>query len=380
MNPEENNPLSSSTGMSGMGNLGNTASMPGIGGLSMADSLASAQDNLTSAGLAAPSAQGVMGLDQLGASNPEAVMTPPAEDPLIPAAPVPGSIGSVTSVPASNVGTANPFAPVDSSTQSMQGGPVPVPEVAPQTPFNPFAPAASDQTTQNPVVPAIPSNPAVPVNNTQKAGGLNPAFQPAAPAAAKKSRGDKKSPHLLTILLGGLSALLAVALIIVIVLLIDAKNNPKIVYVPTTSNNEDTNDPLELLSCSREADFAYLVGSEFPISGLETLSVSYSRDSVKALSLNYNIIFGEGYDLNVARDNLVAGNAEFLGRLGANFNSDYAIDKDTLKAVIQSNDGATLSENDINTFLHPTGENLGMNSLNDVRSIYEGLGYNCSVE
>lgn len=65
--------------------------------LSMADSLASAADNLTSAGMAAKEPDtGSIGMDQIGASDPSATMELP-DEPLVPAAPVPGSIGSVTS-------------------------------------------------------------------------------------------------------------------------------------------------------------------------------------------------------------------------------------------------------------------------------------------
>lgn len=374
MNPEENNPLTSSTGMSGMGGTNNPAAMPGVGGLSMADSLASAQDNLTSAGLAAPSAQGVMGLDQLGASNPEAVMAPPMEEPLVPAAPVPGSIGSVTSMPASS---ANPFATADPMTQPSQGGPVPVPEVAPQAPFNPFAPTAAEPAAQNPAASAVPST-AAPAGNAPKAAGLNPAFQPAAPSATKKPKSGK-SLNLTTILLGALSAILAIALVIFIVLYINEKNNIKIAYVPTTSE-EDSNDTLEILTCSRESNFAYLVGSEYPINGLESFSASYSKDKVQALSAKYSIIFGEGYNINVARDNLVADQANLVSSLGSAFTADYAIDGDELTSTIRSNNGVTLTEDNINAFFHPNGENIGMNSLAEVRTLYEAIGYTCSVE
>lgn len=391
MNPEENNPLTSSTGMPGMGGMNNQAAMPGIGGLSMADSLASAQDNLTSAGLAAPSAQGVMGLDQLGASNPEAVMAPPMEEPLVPAAPVPGSIGSVTSVPAGNMNPINPFAPTEPmGAQPAQGGPVQVPDVAPQAPFNPFAPV--EPTSQNPAVTAAnsPMNPAAPnAQPSAPAGqpaaanapkpGINPAFQPAAPAHAKKTQGGKKPMNMTVILLAALSAVLAIALVVFIVLFVNAINNPKVVYVPTTSN-EDSNNSIEMLSCSKETDFAFLVGSEYPINGSESFSASYSKDQIKALSLKYDIIFGEGYDLNIARDNLAAGQVEFVNSLGNKFTADYTVDQDELIAEIKSANNAELTENEINAFLHSNGENLGNNSIEAIQTQYEALGFTCSIE
>ncbi len=105
MNPDGTNPSTNTgaTGGSGAGSVVPPAldfTSSDTTSLSMADSLASAADNLTSAGMAAKEPDsGSIGLGQIGASDPSASMERP-DEPLVPAAPVPGSLGSVTSGPA----------------------------------------------------------------------------------------------------------------------------------------------------------------------------------------------------------------------------------------------------------------------------------------
>lgn len=110
MNSDENNSFSGmdSNGYSGMNN-GAGIDMSGLSGLNgysdsgatMADSFAAAQDNLTAAGLASGAPSNAIGLDQIAETDPERRWSDTTEDnrPLEPAPPVPGSIGSVTSVP-----------------------------------------------------------------------------------------------------------------------------------------------------------------------------------------------------------------------------------------------------------------------------------------
>lgn len=105
MNPDDTNPTTN-TGATGGNNAGSVVppaldfTSSDTTSLSMADSLASAADNLTSAGMAAKEPDnGSIGMSEIGASDPSAQMERP-DEPLVPAAPVPGSIGSVTSGPA----------------------------------------------------------------------------------------------------------------------------------------------------------------------------------------------------------------------------------------------------------------------------------------
>lgn len=119
MNPDETNPTTN-TGATGGSNAGSVVP-PALDftssettSLSMADSLASAADNLTSAGMAAKEPDnGSIEMNEIGASNPSAQMERP-DEPLVPAAPVPGSIGSVTSGPA--------VATHDDATATSAGG------------------------------------------------------------------------------------------------------------------------------------------------------------------------------------------------------------------------------------------------------------------
>lgn len=138
MNPDETNPTTN-TGATGGSNAGSVVP-PALDftssettSLSMADSLASAADNLTSAGMAAKEPDnGSIEMNEIGASNPSAQMERP-DEPLVPAAPVPGSIGSVTSGPAvathddataASVGgatAAKPFGGTGSATSGFTG-------------------------------------------------------------------------------------------------------------------------------------------------------------------------------------------------------------------------------------------------------------------
>lgn len=82
------------SGLSGLNGYSDT-------GATMADTFAAAQDNLTAAGLASTTHSDAVGLDQIAESDPNRSWNKPSDSdkPLEPAAPVPGSIGSVTSVP-----------------------------------------------------------------------------------------------------------------------------------------------------------------------------------------------------------------------------------------------------------------------------------------
>lgn len=127
MNPDGTNP-STNTGAGATSDSGAGAVVPpaldftssDTTNLSMADSLASAADNLTSAGMAAKTPDnGSIGLGQIGASDPSATMERP-DEPLVPAAPVPGSLGSVTSGPA--VASSDNAAGFGASTDATMGG------------------------------------------------------------------------------------------------------------------------------------------------------------------------------------------------------------------------------------------------------------------
>lgn len=172
MNPEDNNPLSN-TGASGA-----SSSMPdpiqGLGGT---------PSNSTSSSTTGSSTTGSTDTSSAVPENPFASIK---EEPPVPAAPVPGSIGSVISVPpapsADSMGspfgttadspassTSSPFstAPSMSSAASEPtvSSPLPAPETSkpqPAAPYNPFAPSASTSTyagtTSTSASPAAPAS------------------------------------------------------------------------------------------------------------------------------------------------------------------------------------------------------------------------------
>ncbi len=343
MNPEDNN-LNPNPGIPGVGNepLNN-------GGLNMADGLASAQDNLTSAGLAASTGEGVMDLNQLGSTAPEAVMTSPVDEPLIPAAPVPGSIGSVTSVPPIDGG--QPGMMADSATTST-----PVAEPAP-APYNPFAQSAPAPTPE-------------PTNTSSMAP--NPTFQPAVPPKAKA----KVSP--LVLVLGLVSCILLITTIVFAVLFFNAKNNPKIVYVPQTGN-EEANARIEMLTCSREADFAGYAGVESPAMGTETMVASYTNNELRALSMDYAMRFADETAANTAQSAFAAEQADLFAAIDNAFAINYNVNGGNLDIEVLSGRD-TFTESDAATFMYGVGNSDSLVSLDAVRSLYESVGYTCSVD
>ncbi len=340
MNPNETNP-SSPTGTSGAAGgatpTSATSSVPSpvdftnpsslntnTSSLSMADSLASAQDNLTSAGQAADTgASTVMGLGEIGASSASATMDRPGEA-LTPADPVPGSIGSVTSVPplapepmdmgalggnqaanaaatgdsfgattANNVfGTATNSA--DTTTASgadamtSAGGAfgttnATTTETATGNTFGATAaPATSSFGTSAGSTDANATAAAKPVQpyynpfartmgaNTAATSSTNvpPALQPQTEKFSNRMNAgaEKKKPNIMMLLGWLLTALFAVTTVVFLILWMDAKNNPQIIYrdkpvVP----DEPVADTVSLVNCAQ--DYAGPV-----VEGLENLT------------------------------------------------------------------------------------------------------------
>lgn len=370
MNPEENNPLNNSGAASS-----NPGGMPGVGGLSMADTLSSAEDNLTSAGLAAPMQNDAMGLDQIG--QPEAVMTPPTEEPLIPAAPVPGSIGSAISVPPA---PAEPMAAPAFGNAAESQAPAdttatPVPETAPQAsmPFNPFANNATQAATPtaNPVAaePASNNNPMTPIN---------PAFQPApAPKAAKKSGSLKEQFNTLTLLFAILSAVLLVIAIIFFVLFNNAKNNPKVVYVPQISEEESTGS-IEVLTCSRETDYGYLADYDHPAMGTDTVVASYTDGELRGLTVDYRMNFDDENGAGIANENFHTQQDALMAIVGNSFTTEYLVEGNILNVNVESSDN--LSEADARAVLYGSNSVDTSIDLDTVESAYTANGYNCSAQ
>lgn len=368
MNPESNNPLMNPGTPSGTGMAAGGPATNGIGGpgLSMADSLASAEDNLTSAGLAANNGgNNIMGIDQLGSTNPEAMMTPPEDAPLVPAAPVPGSIGSVTSVPPA------PAAPVPAPGFGVDSA---APAAAP---FNPFAPQpANDQPSpagqplQDPVGSSLP-----PVGGPLPAPAPVPQPAPAKPAKNKTKLGDGKS-NILTIILAGLALIFLISTIVMSVLYVNAINNPKIVYMPAVSNGT-----LKSLSCSRASDFGFLAGYEgVPALGTETVIANYVDDKLNSVDFEYEIGYTDADGASIARDALLQQkNEAFLNELGNVFDANFEVDGNVLVGTIESK-GDNISDSVAQRVTYGSVSDSNSTALSDLRTLYEGAGYVCVVE
>lgn len=258
------------------GTLDFTGSDVSASGLSMADSLASAQDNLTSAGMAANDAgNAALDLSQLGSSNPQATMDRP-DEPLVPAAPVPGSIGSVTSGPAM---AADPTTtPVTQETQTA--------------PYNPFA--ASTAAPQDTAAQAAAA-PAGQPNMAQTSSTSVPtALQP---KTSKFSMRDGKSSTL-TWILGIAAGVFAIAMIVFMVLWIKAMNEKQVVYVPNTP----VQTPVETsASCVMDREATADDGMDGLAGIASTVNLNFLDDKLTNYDVNARYTFGEAAQAEASR-------------------------------------------------------------------------------
>lgn len=347
MNPEDNNPLTNP----GAPNLGAPA---GPNGLDNASSPLATNPMDTMAGGVAMDATG---------TNPNMGIENTIEEPLVPAAPVPGSIGSVTSVP-----------PVDSATPAFgptdQAQPAPVADAAAQpqqAPYNPFAQPAAPAGVDNPT-PA----PAVDLNGAS-APTAPTTPPPVQPTNAPKAQPTAKAGHM-TMILAIVAALGVIAAIIFAVLFINAKNNPKVVYVPSVAD-DTTNSAIEILTCSRENDFNYLIGYDHSVMGSQSVTLSYTGDKLSAITLDANATFDNESDANVAKDNYA--NAAVVRE---SIVADYQVEGSTMKASFEVAGGNTLSDSDAASIIYGDGTDNADLSLSAVETHYESIGYTCSLE
>lgn len=297
MNPNENNPISpaGASGVSG-GMAGGVASTtpaatvpspvdftnPGslntnTSSLSASDSLASAQDNLTSAGQAANTgASGVVGLDQLDMDATSGKMDRPFEA-LTPADPVPGSIGSVTSVPplasapmdmsafgsAASTTPATSAAPVTSSAMPVMGGGTSSLGAASSSTMGAGATTSASAASAKPVQPyynpfarTMGGNTASTASTTPTSStNVPPALQPQTEKFSDRlnGAGNGKKKSNIIILLGWLLAVLfAVTTAIFLVLWLGAKDNEKIIYRDPVVPETPVQDTVSLVTCTQD--------------------------------------------------------------------------------------------------------------------------------
>lgn len=346
MNPDNNNPTAPG------------ADAPDTG-LSMADGLSSAQDNLTSAGLAATDgSSSIMGLDAIGASAPEAVMAPPVEEPLIPAAPVPGSIGSVTSVP-----------PLDADP-SAAVPPVPPADLAGGAPADPAAPV-TDATVEQPA--ATPYNPFMQPSTENQPAPAAPVAEPAAmPVAAPKAKSS-----LVTIIALAMDVVLLITTIVFAVLFVKANNKkPETVYVP--SGTGTTVVEQETLTCERETDFAKYAESVDPAMGTQTLVANYDDDELSSLTLGYKMHFADEATADIALASFNAEQNELLTTIEDSFDVDSSIkDGDLNISIVSGSD--TLTDANAALLMYGLGNEQASVSVSAVRALYESAGYTCKL-
>ena len=291
------------------------------------DHLAAAQENLTAAANATAPDTSSAPVDlsastaatDLTADAGSTPSTPTFDEPLVPAAPVPGSIGSVTSVPPV---AANPAdAPADNAFAAAAAA---EPAAAP---FNPFAQDAA----------ASAPNPTAPAPATSDPSGLNPAFQPAGPTtpATPVAKKPALSPKFLTLILGIAAGVFLIATIVMTILYINALNHKEIVYYPQATDPEPV---VETLSCTQVLDLAYLAGYATPVNGNRIVTATYTDDALTAMTVNYDAAYGNDIDANTARANLEAAQIALVNTPESAFTAAYSTNGATMLAELQSVD------------------------------------------
>lgn len=328
-----------------------------MNGLSMADSLASAQDNLTSAGMAANgTGSATLDLGQLGSSDPQATMNRP-DEPLVPAAPVPGSIGSVTSGPAT---ATDPMATAPAATGA-----------AATTPYNPFAPtAASQQPTA-----AQATQVSQPDMSQTSSTSVPAALQPKTSKFSMK--GDKSSA--LTWILGIAAGVFAIAAVVFMVLWIQGMGKEKVVYVPNTVQPE----PVQTSAvCTMDRAATAEDGMDGLTGIASTVNLNFADDKLTNYDVNARYTFGEAAQAEASRS-LFATMISLFTAVGAGsenspLSASYDVADNVVTLDMKTDVEAALENEDITLDL-PTDEASGEYKL-DAASIKDYLtsqGYVC---
>lgn len=325
-----------------------TSDAPADAALSPADSLAAAQESLTAAANAAAAGPDpIAAADPVAASTttsdpvttPDLAPTTPADptapatsdtsvtdadtaaiidEPLVPAAPVPGSIGSVTSVPP----VADPAATADAPADNAFAAAAAAEPAA--TPFNPFA---------------QPADTAAPTASAASAtDSVNPVFQPVNPGTTPAAHPAKKPairPQLLILILGIAAGLFLIATIVLAILYVNALNNKEVVYYPQVTDPEPV---VETLSCTQVLDLAYLAGYATPVNGNRAITATYTDDALTALTVSYDATYNSDLDANTARANLEAAQISLVNTPESSFTAAYNVNGATMLADLQSVD------------------------------------------
>lgn len=373
MNPEDNNPLSNPFATGGI--TGSPEPMPGMGGMAMPDNLASAQDSLTAAGMAASQGNnGAMGLDQIVATDPNATTLPPVDEPLVPAAPVPGSIGSAVSVPpADPVAAPVPGFGDVASEPAPAPGAMPAPEVSPApapAAFNPFAAGAT------PAAQPTPAPAPQPVAGATSGGSApQPAPAPAPmPMGAPKESKAKSILNPVTIALGVFSVVLLILAVTFFIKWQEETKNVKPVYIPQTSN-ETSSSAIKVLSCTRNETQEDPAGS-----GRRVITLSYTGDDLSAFSSNLSLDFSSEDDANRMRDQHAGVVADVTRNVGNTLSVSGNVDGNSYIYNISSEDDVEVAAEDVMNAIYGTSEGDPSLALSDVQAKYEADGFTCAEE
>lgn len=405
MNPEDNNPLTNPGAPApGMDPTSNSASSFGASNGYVAPEMGASF--AVQGGATTPDLNSIGEVVNNGFESTDTTLEPtpadtsvPTDEPLVPAAPVPGSIGSAISAPPATAAPAEPVAApaFSASAPTMGSGPMPAPAVAPQvtgnTATNPaaaaqptpavsgFTPFSSAASTTNPATSQASAPTAIPTAKTTApaspaAPGINPAFQPAAkpkkPAFSFKL-GSKRTSIILLIA----AAIFMVATVVMAVLYFQAANKPpKIVYTQNPEQNQTANR--EVLQCSGQDNFGYLVGSEAPITGTRNLTAGYINGALSGLTVSFSIPFPDEGLAVAGKDALALEQATLLSNIGESFISNYWVYGNTAEAIISTKAG--FENKDAIMFLYGLTDSETSTDLETLQEKYESEGLTCEVK
>lgn len=432
MNPNESNPSSPTGAGSATGGLNptpTTSSVPSpvdftnpsslntnTSSLSMADSLASAQENLTSAGQAADTgASSAMGLDQLGSAS--ATMARPDEA-LTPADPVPGSIGSVTSVPplaaepmdmgafggASTANTSASAMPGSAAASATTGQSTPAASTMFGTGSAAATPTATSGTasTANTATPDVATttkpvqpyyNPfartmgnAAPTSSTNVPPALQPQTEKFSARMAAGMGAEKKKSNIMSLLGWLMAVLFAVTTIVFLMLWMDAKNNPKIIYrdPEPVGPSEPVTDTVSLMTCTQDFGNPVVEGLENLTGDRKEVSLRFVNGALNKVDLSNIYTFVDDAAAEVARG-YFDGQNNWYNDIAANAGVTAITTNLNIEGPVARQDLSATAENLV-------GDYLGIFSLSaneegnvdlseeGIRQAYTNGGFICTVE
>lgn len=410
MNPNENNPSSP------MG-AGGAAPVPGAGApLDFTN-----PTTLENGGMGPSSVSDAqsMSTPDTSSTNIDGTMnnniSPTTLPPLTPAEPVPGSIGSVTSVP--------PLAPEPMDMGAFGGNAagattsnMPVMGQAPESKpaagnnespyYNPFlrnnvnneSVAGASAATTNPAPSSAPM-----AGNAPVPSAAQPKVEDKFAERLKKSAEAKKPSNVMTLLGWLLAVLFAVVAIVMGILWWGEKNKkPQVVYVPATEQDE-TQNPDEggnegnidnpgvvgatvVLKCTMESGVDG--GEEMPglINTVSDATMNYSENGLVDMGLNVGYVFTDADAATASKpmvDTVDAMLAGIMTEAGTAIFTHGVSQIDNTVNFGVSADAATIVSNAslADMFKIPTAEDGTRNTTIDaLRGVYEAEGFVCTTE